>query len=172
MVFENNPSDHETWSIWCHIGIHVNFTSILHSHTPLHSVKRTWTGFTFSTNESALKCNGHGLSVSCVWSGPQYSFSWTFHQLFVDLKLVLLQLSSPRSLDASLPYLHLPYTKKAPYKRKVTMGPTKPSCRHSQPHPIHSFMNFSSFSVIHFSSSFFFSFFISVLPMWSRVDGN
>ena len=33
--FENNPSDHEARSIWCHVGIHVDFTSILHSHTPL-----------------------------------------------------------------------------------------------------------------------------------------
>ena len=33
-----------------------------------HSVKRTWTGSAFNTNES-LKCNGHGLSVSRVkWS--------------------------------------------------------------------------------------------------------
>ena len=35
MVYENTPSDHETWSIRCHVGIHVNFTFILHSHTPL-----------------------------------------------------------------------------------------------------------------------------------------
>ena len=26
---------HGTWSVWCHVGIHVNFTSIFHSHTPL-----------------------------------------------------------------------------------------------------------------------------------------
>jgi hypothetical protein len=32
-VFKNNPSDHETWSIWCHVGIHADFTSILHSNT-------------------------------------------------------------------------------------------------------------------------------------------
>ena len=32
--FENNPSDHETWSIRCHVGIHIDFTFIiLHSHT-------------------------------------------------------------------------------------------------------------------------------------------
>ena len=29
---ENSPSDHEIQSIWCLIGIHVDFTSILHSH--------------------------------------------------------------------------------------------------------------------------------------------
>jgi hypothetical protein len=35
VVFENNLCDHETWSIWCHVGMHVDFTSIiLHSHTP------------------------------------------------------------------------------------------------------------------------------------------
>ena len=27
-VIENSPSDRETWSIWCHVGIHVNFTCI------------------------------------------------------------------------------------------------------------------------------------------------
>jgi hypothetical protein len=27
--FENNQSDHETWSIWCHVGIHVDFTFVL-----------------------------------------------------------------------------------------------------------------------------------------------
>jgi hypothetical protein len=37
------------------------------------SVKQTWTGSTFSTNES-IKCTGHKLSVSCVWSGPDYQF--------------------------------------------------------------------------------------------------
>ena len=35
VVFENSPSDHETWSIYYHVGIYVDFTSILHSHTPL-----------------------------------------------------------------------------------------------------------------------------------------
>ena len=35
MVFENIPSDHETWSLWCHVRINVDFTSILHSPTPL-----------------------------------------------------------------------------------------------------------------------------------------
>ena len=34
-VWNNNPSEHETWFIRCHVGIHVDFTSILHSHTPL-----------------------------------------------------------------------------------------------------------------------------------------
>ena len=33
---KNSPSDRETWSIRCHVGIHVDyFTSILHSHTLL-----------------------------------------------------------------------------------------------------------------------------------------
>ena len=32
--FWKNPSDHETWSIRCHVGVQVDFTSILHSHTP------------------------------------------------------------------------------------------------------------------------------------------
>ena len=35
MVLENNPSGHGTWSIRCHVGIHGDFTSILHSLTAL-----------------------------------------------------------------------------------------------------------------------------------------
>ena len=35
VVFGNSPSDHETWSVQCRVGIRVDFTSILHSHTPL-----------------------------------------------------------------------------------------------------------------------------------------
>ena len=35
MVLGNNPSDHETWSIWCHVELHVDLKSILHSHTLL-----------------------------------------------------------------------------------------------------------------------------------------
>ena len=26
VVFQNSPSDHEIWSIWCHVGIHVDLT--------------------------------------------------------------------------------------------------------------------------------------------------
>ena len=33
MVFENSLSDHETRSIRCHVGIHVDSTPILHSLT-------------------------------------------------------------------------------------------------------------------------------------------
>jgi len=31
--FKNMPSDHETWPIRCHVGIHVDFISILHLDT-------------------------------------------------------------------------------------------------------------------------------------------
>ena len=34
--FLNIQSDHETWSMWYHVGTRVDFTSILHPHT--HSV--------------------------------------------------------------------------------------------------------------------------------------
>ena len=40
VVFLNNPSDHETRSIRCHVGINVDFTPILHPHAPL--VPRTY----------------------------------------------------------------------------------------------------------------------------------
>ena len=32
---KNNPSDHGTRSIQYHVGIHLDFTSILHPHIPL-----------------------------------------------------------------------------------------------------------------------------------------
>ena len=35
VVFENIPSDHEIWSIRCHVGIQAHYTTILHSHAPL-----------------------------------------------------------------------------------------------------------------------------------------
>ena len=58
--------------IRCHVGIHVDFTSILHSHTPLvpkSSLKWTWTGSAFSINESASSVMVT-WSHSHVWSGP------------------------------------------------------------------------------------------------------
>ena len=48
----------------CRLYIHLAFTCSSGSHK--RSVKRTWTGSAFSTNESAWSVNGHGLSVSCV----------------------------------------------------------------------------------------------------------
>ena len=57
VVYENSPSDHETRSILtlcskpCRLSIHVAFT---YSVSPSkRSVKQTWTGSAFSTNESA-----------------------------------------------------------------------------------------------------------------------
>ena len=35
VAFGNSPNDHETWSIWCHVGLHAHLTSLLHSRTPL-----------------------------------------------------------------------------------------------------------------------------------------
>ena len=76
-VLKKNPNDHETWSIRCHVGIHVHFTSIVHSltYSVTYSLKRSvkrrsWTGSTFSTNESAWSVMVTG-SHTRVWSGPQ-----------------------------------------------------------------------------------------------------
>jgi hypothetical protein len=71
VVFEISPNDHETWAIWCHVGIHVDFTSILHSHIVLvprayNSVKRTWTGSAISTSESAWSIMVTGSLFLCV----------------------------------------------------------------------------------------------------------
>ena len=83
VVFKNSPSDHETTSIGCHVGIHVDFTSILHSQ--LHwsfkrSVKWSWTGSAFSTNESAWSVMVTG-SQSCMWSGPKISHDTSLSHL-------------------------------------------------------------------------------------------
>jgi hypothetical protein len=61
MIFKINLNDHETWSTGYHVGIHVDFTSILQSHISSVGPSKTWTGSAFSTNESV-----HGLSVLCV----------------------------------------------------------------------------------------------------------
>ena len=58
-------------SIWCHVGIHVDFTSILHSRTPL--APYVWCEVNLDRLRlfhqwELLKCNCHGLSVSS-WFG-------------------------------------------------------------------------------------------------------
>ena len=76
MVFKNGPSDHDTWSIWCNVGIHVEFTSILHS--PTYSIgpssgvcSKVGPPLPFPPTR-CLKYIGHGLSVSCVkWPLPK-----------------------------------------------------------------------------------------------------
>ena len=69
VVFEDCPSDHETWSNWCHVGFHVDFRSILHSHTSLVSQAQCEANLDWLRHFHQwlfLKCNGHGLSISCV----------------------------------------------------------------------------------------------------------
>jgi hypothetical protein len=79
VVYENSPSDHEAWSIQCHARIHVDF----HIHLAFtyilrwslnRSVKRTWTGSAFSTNEHAWSVMVMGFQ-SHVWSGPEFPFA-------------------------------------------------------------------------------------------------
>ena len=71
VVFENSPSDHETWSL----GIHVDFTSMLHSHTPIGLSSIVWSELgpapPCPPNESASSGMGTS-SQSHVWSGPRY----------------------------------------------------------------------------------------------------
>ena len=67
--FENSPNDHETWSIWWHIGIHVDFTTVLQSHTrlvPQLKCKANLGRLCLFHQWECLKCNGHGLSAFCV----------------------------------------------------------------------------------------------------------
>ena len=61
----------------CRLYIHLAFT---YSVGPLkRSVKRTWTSSAFSTRWECLKCNGHGLSVSCVmWPEGSHFLTATF----------------------------------------------------------------------------------------------
>ena len=72
--FENSPSNQETWSISCHVGSPVDFTSILqftYSVGPSSVVgSRTRTGSAFPTNESAWSGLVTGPQ-SRVWSGPE-----------------------------------------------------------------------------------------------------
>jgi hypothetical protein len=78
VVFENSPSDHETWSIWWHVGIHVDFTSILLSLTPF--IPRALCEVNSDRLRlfhqwECLKCTGHGPSISCVKWPLRYSSS-------------------------------------------------------------------------------------------------
>ena len=113
VVFENNPSDHETWSIWCHVGIHVDFTSILYS-ILLWSlkccVKQTWTGSTISTNESAWSLMVTGNQCR-VWSGPKFAKlsqrllkrkTWQIVQNLIELSVKSLKEGWNRRFDHSL----------------------------------------------------------------------
>jgi hypothetical protein len=82
---ENCSSDHETWSIWWHVRIHVDFynPSCIHllRWSLKRSVRRTWTGSAFSTNESAWSVMATG-SQSRVWSGPNWHFSFTSNEIY------------------------------------------------------------------------------------------
>ena len=91
VVFENSPSHHETRSIQCHVALHVDFTSILHSHTLLvlqaqcEASNLDW--LRVIQGWECLKCNGHGLSTLCVeWSPIWYATSicdlghWSLNQ--------------------------------------------------------------------------------------------
>ena len=69
MDFENNPSNLEIWFIWSRVGIHMDFTLILHSHTqlvPRASCEANLDRLHLFHQWECLKCNGHGLSVSCA----------------------------------------------------------------------------------------------------------
>ena len=85
-VFENSPSDQETWSIRYHLGIHVKYTSTLHSHTPL--VPQVYCAMNLdrllrlSHQWECLTCNGHGLSISCV--------KWPLAQIHETMALMII----------------------------------------------------------------------------------
>ena len=69
MILENGPSHHETWSIWCHVRIHIDFTSTLHCVGPPSVMwSALGAGSAFSTNESAWSAMVTGLQ-SRMWSG-------------------------------------------------------------------------------------------------------
>ena len=59
----------DTWSIRCHVGVHVDFISILHSHTllvPQALCEANLDVLRLFHQWECLKCNGHGLLVLCV----------------------------------------------------------------------------------------------------------
>ena len=70
VVLENNPSDHETWSVKCHVGIHVDFyIHLAFTYSLCWSLKRSVSlnldRLHLFHQWECLKCNGVGLSVSC-----------------------------------------------------------------------------------------------------------
>jgi hypothetical protein len=94
-----------TWSIWCHVGIHVDLhLSCIHIFrwSLKCSVKRNWTGSTFCTNESAWSVLVMG-SQSCVWSGPYRLQALPFSSMaFVPMiKAIILILDRVEGRDLS-----------------------------------------------------------------------
>ena len=68
VVLGNSPSDHKTWSIRCHVGTHVDLTSILRSHTPLvpqAQCEANLDRLRLFHQRECLKCN---LMVTCSQS--------------------------------------------------------------------------------------------------------
>jgi hypothetical protein len=69
MTSKSNPNDHETWSIWCHVRLHVDFyihLEITYSIGPLSVVWSELGSAPPFPQMRDSKCNGHGHSVSCV----------------------------------------------------------------------------------------------------------
>ena len=102
---KNIPSDHETWTIQCHVGIHWKKLNPSCIHMLRWSLKRTWTSSAFSTNESAWNA-----MVTCaqfrVWSGPKLhaiSFSILFyhalHRFWYLVSLTIWNYSVQQLLD-------------------------------------------------------------------------
>ena len=119
MVLENSPSNHEIRSIRRHVGIHVNFTFILQSHTPLVPQAQCEVAnldrLRLFHQWKCSKCNGHGLSVSCV--------KWPLgHTSYMSIKLTPTTRSHPIALVATLsmpesqsvPNLHFSNSKPRP----------------------------------------------------------
>jgi hypothetical protein len=96
VFFESSPSDHETWSIRCHVGIHVDLTSTL----------QTWTGSDFSTNERARNRNGHTGSWSRVCELGQPLIGWDRTPKLVAAQLHHTQLKiQPRNFRCERTYI-------------------------------------------------------------------
>ena len=89
------PSDHETWSIWCHVGILVDITPILHSHAPLvprAQCEANLDRLRLFHQHECLKWIGHGLSVSCVkWPFVCIGRPYNVYILFYFTKIIQLQ---------------------------------------------------------------------------------
>ena len=61
--------EHETWSIWCHVGIHVDFFYSLAPLVPQAYCEANLDRLRLFHQWECLKCNGHGLLVLYVkWS--------------------------------------------------------------------------------------------------------
>ena len=117
MVFENSPSDRETWSNRCHVGIQVDFISMLHSLLPMRPllvlmVGRLYWGLQMTSSFSIWSCILKGcleryvLTGQILFEGHWRLQSWTLHPTG-HFNLYLLQMVITRCSTFVCVYIYI-----------------------------------------------------------------